>query len=203
KAAEIGGLPEYSAQFQKLFPDKGASVDTIAAAVASYERTLLCADTAFDRFVQGDDHALTSQQKQGWDLFKGKAMCNACHVPPFFSDAFLSDQGAFHNTGRGTVGKAEPQIDSGRIKVTQNPGDWAAFKTPSLRDITRSAPYFHDGSVPTLREAVVFMAKGGAKNRNLDVRLVDAKLSPAEISSLIAFLGSLECTGRLSPLAAH
>jgi cytochrome c peroxidase len=83
------------------------------------------------------------------------------------------------------------------MKVTQNSSDWAAFKTPSLRDITRSAPYFHDGSVSTLREAVVFMAKGGAKNRNLDVRLVDTKLSPAEINGLVAFLGSLECTGKL------
>jgi cytochrome c peroxidase len=199
KAAEIGALPEYSAEFERLFPESGASPDTIAQAIASYQRTLFCGDTAYDRFSAGDNSALTSEQKAGWDLFKGKAGCTNCHVPPFFSDAYLADAGAFHNTGIGTEGKAEKDVDVGRMKVSENPAEWAAFKTPSLRNIAKTPPYFHDGSRATLKEAVAFMASGGRKNKNLDPRLQDKKLTPAEIDSLVAFLVALDCGGKLSP----
>jgi cytochrome c peroxidase len=197
KADELGALPEYRAQFEAVFPGEGATPTTISQAVATYERTLFCADTAFDKFSAGDSSALTDEQKKGWDVFTGKGGCQNCHTPPFFSDAFLAEKGAYHNVGIGTLGKKPEEVDIGRQKISSSESDYAAFKTPSLRDVARSAPYFHDGSVATLAEAVTLMAKGGIKNKNLDSKLSDRKLTPAEISSVVAFLGSLTCPGRL------
>jgi cytochrome c peroxidase len=197
KAQELEGIPEYKRAFDAAFPGDGLTPETIVMAIASYERTLFCGDTAFDRFNAGDASALSDEQKKGYQLFIGKAGCNNCHTPPFFSDAYTTEQGAYHNTGIGTSGKKEAEVDVGRMKVTENPSDWAAFKTPSLRNITKSPPYFHDGSRATLEEAVRFMAGGGEKNKNRDPKLEDKKLSDEEIRALIAFLGSLECTGKL------
>jgi cytochrome c peroxidase len=197
KSAEIGSLPEYKEDFDNVFPADGATPGTIAQALASYERTLFCGDTAWDRFMTGQSSALTPEQKQGWELFKGKAACNACHVPPFFSDAYLSQEGAFHNNGIGIEGKKESEDDIGRMKVTSNPSDWALFKTPSLRNVSKSAPYFHNGAMTKLEDAVRFMAKGGYKNKNRDSRLVDKQLTDQEITAIVSFLGSLECSGKL------
>lgn len=199
KAAEIGALKEYADDFERIFPELGATPETIARAIASYQRTLVCGDTKYDRFAAGNGSVISPEAKQGWELFKGKAGCTNCHVPPFFSDAYLGDSGAFHNTGMGTQGKAEKDVDPGRMKVSENPAEWAAFKTPSLRNIAKTAPYFHNGSVATLKEAVQFMAGGGAKNKKLDPRLVDRKLSEAEIDMLVAFLQTLDCKGELEP----
>lgn len=197
KAKEIEGIAGYKKQFDQAFPGDGVTPETIAMAVASYERTLFCGNTAFDKFQAGDKSALDTSQQKGWQLFIGKAGCNNCHTPPFFSDAYTTEQGAYHNTGRGIEGKKEDEVDVGRMKVSENPSEWAAFKTPTLRNITRSAPYFHDGSAATLEEAVRFMAGGGFKNKNRDPKLEDKKLSDDEIKDIIAFLGALECTGKL------
>lgn len=198
KAKEMGEMPEYEPYFAAAFPGDGATPDTIAKAVASYERTLFCGDTAYDKFSAGDKSAMTDDQKKGLAIFSGKAACNACHIPPFFSDAYTADEGAFHNVGIGTKGKPEAEVDAGRAKITKNDSEWAAFKTPTLRNVTRSAPYFHDGSVPTLEEAVKIMASGGIANKHRDAKLVDKKLKKEEIASVVAFLGALECKGALS-----
>jgi cytochrome c peroxidase len=197
KAKEIGDLPEYQALFAAAFPGDGVTPDTIAKAVASYERTMFCGDTAYDRFSAGDKTAMTDEQKKGLALFSGKAACNGCHTPPFFSDAYTAAEGAFHNAGIGTKGKPEAEVDVGRAKVTKSESDWAAFKTPTLRNVTRSAPYFHDGSVPILEEAVRIMASGGFANKHRDAKLTDKRLKKEEIQSLVAFLGALECPGAL------
>lgn len=198
KAKEIGALPEYQALFTAAFPGEDVTPDTVAKAVAAYERTMLCGDTAFDKFSRGDKTALSDEQAKGLALFGGKAACNACHTPPFFSDAYTTDGGAFHNVGIGTKGKAEADVDVGRAKVSKSDADWAAFKTPTLRNVTRSAPYFHDGSAATLEEAVTTMAGGGIANKHKDAKLVDKKLKKDEITSLVAFLGALECKGVLA-----
>jgi cytochrome c peroxidase len=198
KAKEIGELPEYKALFATAFPGEVVTPDIIARAVSAYERTLSCGDTAFDKFSTGDKAALTDEQAKGLALFSGKAACNACHTPPFFSDAYTLDGGAFHNVGIGTKGKPEADVDIGRGKLSKNIADWAAFKTPTLRNVTRSAPYFHDGSVSTLEEAVTLMASGGIANKHRDAKLVDKKLSKGEIASIVAFLGALECKGVLA-----
>jgi cytochrome c peroxidase len=201
KADEIGALPEYAKAFDAVFPTEGATPATIIQAIATYERTLICATTAYDKFAAGDASALTAEQKKGWEVFSGKANCNACHTPPFFSDAFLAAKGAYHNTGIGLEGVAPEAVDIGRKKVSSSASDHAAFKTPSLRNVAKSAPYFHNGSVAKLEDAVRFMASGGYKNPNLDANLTDRKLSKEEIQSIVAFLGALTCEEKLTPPA--
>lgn len=202
KATELGDKPEYRAAFDEAFPGIGATVETVLQAIAAYERTLFCGDTAFDRHVAGDANAMNSEQKAGQELFIGKAGCHSCHTPPWFSDAYVSEDGSYHNVGVGIEGKDPSAVDVGRQKISQSPADWAAFKTPTLRNITRSAPYLHDGSKSKLEDVVRFMAGGGFPNPAIDPKMVDKKLTDDEVKKIVAFLGALECPGSLSPPVA-
>lgn len=199
KAESIGDEPEYAPQFAAVFPGIGATPDTVVQAIAAYERTLFCGDTALDRHLAGDTTALNDEQKAGLDLFIGKAACHGCHTPPFFSDSYLMEDGSYHNVGVGLRGKDPASVDVGRQKITDNPSEWAAFKTPSLRNVTRSAPYLHDGSLSKLEDVVRFMAGGGFPNPAIDPKMVAKNLSDDEVKKLVAFLGSLECSGKLTP----
>jgi cytochrome c peroxidase len=196
KAQEIGKVAEYAKAFKEAFPERGVTPDTIVEALSAYERTLVCNDTAYDRYASGDKNALTVEQKQGLALFMGKAGCATCHAPPHFTTAALG-QGVFFNTGVGYAGKKPEEVDVGRKQVTGQDADMGSFKPPTLRNVTRTAPYFHDGSAPTLEAAVRFMAEGGHDNPNKTPLLADRKLSDAELGQLLAFLGALECGGRL------
>jgi cytochrome c peroxidase len=197
KAKQLAGLPRYKRQFEEVFPGQGVTPETIVEAIAAFERTLVCNETAYDKFARGDKNALSGLQKTGLELFMGKAACVICHTPPHFSSAYSSKTGAFFNTGVGVRGKAEAAVDRGRMEVSKNAADWAAFKPPSLRNVSKSAPYFHDGSERTLEGAVRFMANGGSKNKNLSSLLQDKQLSNAEIAALVAFLGALDCPGSI------
>lgn len=196
KAAEIAKIPGYAKQFAEVFPKEGVTPDTIVQALAAYERTLVCNDTAYDRYAAGKKDALTTEQKEGFSLFMGKAGCAACHAPPHFTTAAMG-QGTFFNTGVGMMGKKPEDIDPGRKNVTKNDADFGAFKPPTLRNVTKTAPYFHDGSATTLAAAVTFMARGGYDNEHKTPLLQDRKLTDEEIRKLIAFLGALECPGSL------
>ena len=198
KAAEIAKIKGYAEQFEKAFPGEAVSPDTIAKAISSYERILVCNDTAYDRYAKGDESALSDEQKKGWAVFMGKGQCAVCHAPPLFSSAMGVPGGLYYNVGIGTAGKAESEVDVGRAKVSGKDADWAAFKVPSLRNVSKSAPYFHDGSVPSLADAVRLMATGGIDNRNKTPLLADRGLSDAELASLLAFFGALDCGGKLS-----
>ena len=162
-------------------------------ALSAYERTLVCNDTAFDRYAKGDKTQLNANQKLGLELFMGKAACVACHTPPFFSSAYIVKDGAYFNVGVGFEGKKEEEVDVGRKKVSNADADFAAFKVPTLRNVAKSAPYFHDGSKKTLEEAVRFMAGGGFKNAHLTPLMTDKKLKDDEIKAIVEFLGSLDC----------
>ncbi len=197
KAREIGAIAAYRRQFDAVFPGKGATPDTIVQAIAAYERTLVCDDTAYDRWLHGDHEALTNREKDGLEVFLGKAGCSSCHAPPHFSIAYSVPNGAYFNVGVGIEGKVEEEIDTGRFQVTKKDEDWAAFKPPTLRNVSRSAPYFHDGSARTLEEAVRFMASGGHPNRNRSPLLTDRKLSNSEFRSLLSFLRALDCGKQL------
>jgi len=197
KAAEIAKIAGYEKQFAKVFPEEGVTPDTIAKAISAYERTLICNDTPYDRYAKGDDSALSDEQKAGWGVFMGKGQCAVCHTPPLFSSAMGVPGGLYYNVGIGTKGKPEAEVDVGRAKVSGNDADWAAFKVPSLRNVAKSAPYFHDGSVATLGEAVKIMAGGGIDNKNKSTLLTDRGLSGEEMASLVAFLGALDCGGEL------
>jgi cytochrome c peroxidase len=197
KLKELTKIAGYKKAFEAAFPGKGITADTIAMALSAYERTLVCSDTAYDRYAKGEKTALSPEQKRGLVTFSTKAGCTTCHTLPFFSIAFISTDGAYFNAGIGTQGKAEADVDAGRMAVTKQATDWAAFKPPSLRNVSKSAPYFHDGSVKTLKEAVHFMESGGAKNKNLTPLLSDKQLTDTELDELASFLGSLDCGKKL------
>jgi len=185
----LNAIPGYKDQFQKVF-STDVTADGMMKAISSFERTLFCGTTRFDRSQQGDKKALTDAEKRGWEVFRGKGSCSTCHAGILLTDM------VYHNVGVG-MDKAEP--DPGRKKVTNADADLGAFKTPTLRDISRSAPYFHDGSVATLEEAVDVMAGGGKPNPHLDMKnLQDRKLTAEEKKDLIAFLKSLDCECSLS-----
>jgi cytochrome c peroxidase len=196
KAAEIAAIPGYKKLFEAAFPGAGIKADQVAQALSEYERTLVCKDTAYDKFAGGDPAALSEPQQRGLDLFVGKAMCIVCHAPPYFTTAHTVDGGMFFNVGIGT-GAPEDKVDVGRMTVTNDAKDWAKFKPPTLRNITKSAPYFHDGSVAKLEDAVKLMAGGGIANKNRDPVLADRGLSDGERADLVAFLGALECPNKL------
>jgi cytochrome c peroxidase len=202
KAAEIAKLPEYAKLFAAAFPSTEIKGDQVANAIAEYERTLVCKDTAYDKYAGGDKSALSDQQQRGLDVFLGKGQCTTCHAPPFFSTAMNVDNGVYFNVGIGTQGVAEDKVDIGRMKVSNKPEDWAAFKPPSLRNVTKTAPYFHDGSVAKLDEAVKLMAAGGIANKNRSPALADRALNDTERGDLVAFLGALDCPGKLEEPAA-
>lgn len=184
-AAKINAIEGYRSQFQQVF-GADATPDNIVQSITSYERTyLFCSDTPYDRWQAGDASAVSDAGKRGAELFLAKAGCGNCHSGSLFTDL------KYHNVGIG-LDKAEP--DLGRHRVTNADADKGAFKTPSLRDITRSAPYFHDGSVATLKEAVDLMVSGGIDNPNIDrVNLKNTNLTEEEKTDLMEFLRALEC----------
>jgi cytochrome c peroxidase len=203
KAAEIAKIKGYATLFAAAFPDaKVVKAEHVAAALAAYQRTLICTDTAYDKFAGGDKAALTEPQQRGLDVFMGKGQCAVCHAPPHFSTAMVADGGFYANTGIGTQKPNEADVDPGRGKISNKPEEWAAFKTPSLRNVAKSPPYFHDGSVATLDAAVALMATGGIANKGKSPLLSDRALTPGELADLVAFLGSLDCPGSLEAPAS-
>lgn len=196
-ANEIGKIPGYKKQFGEVFKGEGATKDNIAKAIAAYERTLVCDNTRYDKYAKGDKKVLSDAEKRGLGLFMGKASCMACHTPPFFSSAYLSEDGTYFNVGVGIDDKKEGEIDVGRMKVTEKDADWAAFKVPTLRNISKSAPYLHDGSKKTLEEVVNFMSSGGFENKNRSPLMRDKHLTESEVKDIVAFLGALDCNEEL------
>ena len=182
-------VPSYAEEFARVYSREGLSVRTLTRAIAAFERTLIAADSPFDRFAGGDDTALGAEARRGRDLFFGRANCARCHSGPDFTD------GKFHNTG-------VPGADPGR-SAFERVGEFRdrpypffqmqrAFKTPGLRNVTLTAPYFHDGSEPTLDAVVRFYNQGGKMRDaavSLDVRPL--QLDEAAMTDLLAFLGSL------------
>ena len=197
RAGELGAIAGYKPLFAAAYPDvKEIKAEHVTGALAAYMRTLVCNDTAYDKYAAGDKAALSDAQQKGLDVFQGKGKCATCHAPPFFSSAMGIDGGAYFNVGIGTD-VAEDKVDIGRMKVSNQTTDWAAFKPPSLRNVTKSPPYFHNGSVAKLVDAVKLMSTGGIANKSKSPLLDDVKLSDAERADVIAFLGALECGGKL------
>ncbi|PYS70841.1 MAG: cytochrome-c peroxidase [Acidobacteria bacterium] len=178
---KLNSLQGYKAQFQKVF-QSDATPDNVVKAIAAYERTIISGDTAWDRYKAGDQSAISQSAFRGSNIFIA-IKCNNCHDGVLFTDQ------QYHNIGIGMDAK-EP--DPGRFKVTNKPEDTGAFKTPTLRDIANSAPYFHDGSAKTLEEAIDLMLSGGKPNPHLDKKnLQPQKLAPEMREDLLSFLKSL------------
>lgn len=174
----LNAIPGYKSQFQKIFKTD-ATPESIGKAIAAYERTLISKDAPFDRYEAGDKKALSESAKRGRDLFFGRANCSACHAGHNFTD------NAFHNIG---IGMDKPTPDVGREAISKLEGDRGSFKTPTLREVARSAPYMHDGSLKTLEEVVDHYSNGGIKNRWLDEELFPLNLTDAEKKDLVTFL---------------
>ncbi len=180
--AKLTQIAAYKAQFQKVFGGP-ATPDNVAKAISAFERTIVSDKSAWIRFRGGEEKAFSPAAKRGWLVFSEKAKCTNCH------DGLLLTDQQYHNVG---IGMDNPKPDVGRFTVTKVEKDTGAFKTPTLLDIAKSAPYFHDGSVATLEQAVELMVGGGKKNKYLDeTNLKPAKLTPQEKADLLAFLRAL------------
>lgn len=175
---KLNKIEGYRKQFQDVFATDVTS-EGIAKAIASFERTVLSGNAPYDRFKAGDKNALSESAQRGMKLFFGKANCSACHATSSFTDH------GFHNLG---VGIDAENPDPGRHEVTKQLGDRGAFKTPTLREIARTAPYMHDGSKKTLEEVIDFYDKGGNQNPQLDEELFPLKLTDEKKADLVTFL---------------
>ena len=176
--ARLNAIPGYKQQFQAVFGTP-ATEQAVAQAIAAFERTVLSGDAPYDRYAAGDKSALSAAAARGYNVFFHKAHCSACHSGPNFSDA------GFHNLGVG-ITQAEPDV--GRMAISKQLGDRGAFKTPTLREIARTAPYMHDGSLKTLEEVVEFYAKGGVPNPQLDEEIFPLTLTAQDKQDLVTFL---------------
>jgi cytochrome c peroxidase len=153
----------------------GLSGEELSIALASYVRSILSGNSRFDRFVNGDRNVLSAEEQQGLQVFRGKGNCTACHVGPNFTDERT------HNTG--IAWRTGTFADEGAGK--------GAFKTPTLREISRTAPYMHDGSLATLTDVLDFYERGGNRNPGLDQEIRPLRVTPEEKHALLAFLETL------------
>ncbi|MDA1000581.1 MAG: c-type cytochrome [bacterium] len=186
----LNGIPGYRLAFKKAFGTEEVTFDKALKAIATFERTLISGDSPFDQWkFSGDKLAISEDAKKGFALFNDKAKCVKCHLVDAFSAPFTDNK--FHNVG---IGMEKSPPEEGRAKVTGQKQDLGKFKTPTLRLITLTAPYMHDGRFRTLAEVVDFYDKGGTQNPNLDPDIKPLSLTPEEKKHLIAFLRSLTGT---------
>src|SRR5580658_10081295 len=216
--SRIAGDRDYRTQFVRAF-GHGVNAQDMLSAIAAYERTLASFDSPFDHFVAGEANAISNAAKRGWELFNTKARCNLCHaLTDNHQDVALFMDNDFHNIGIGIlrhrVGplaqQAErevaqgnlPAIDTvaitsdmsvlGRFLVTKEQSDIASFKTPGLRNVLVTGPYFHDGSMQTLWDVMDHYNKGdGIADPWLDKDMQPLALTEPQIDDVVAFLATL------------
>ncbi len=192
--ATLDEIDAYARYFEEAFGTPEVTPERVAKAIADYERTRLSGNAAWDRWRSGrDEHAVSQSVKQGHELFFGKGGCNQCHLGQNFTDSL------FHNLGIGRDATGKTFTDRGRYEVSGKDEDRGAFKTPTLRDVTRHAPYMHDGSIPTLRGVVEHYNKGGNANPWLDPKMKPLNLTDEEVDALVAFMQALEGEGYQDP----
>jgi cytochrome c peroxidase len=189
--AKIRKDAAYRAAFERAFGPGDVTIEKIEKALASFERTLLSGDSAFDRYAYGGDKkALSPAAVRGLALFSdpAKGNCVICHS---IGDKYaLFTDGKFHNTGAGVNGEGQ-FTDAGRFSQTKAAADTGAFKTPSLRNVAMSAPYMHDGSLKTLEDVVDFYAGGGNSSPQLDSLIQPLHLSARDRADIVEFMKSL------------
>ncbi len=181
--AKVNQIAGYKPHFQKAFKKDSITKEDAAKAIACFMRTIVSVDSPWIKFRNGDKKAFSAAAQRGYKIFDEKAKCTNCH------DGRLLTDKQFHNVG---VGMDAEKPDVGRFTVSKAEKDTGAFKTPTLLDVSKSAPYFHNGSAKTLEEAVDQMLAGGKKNKYLDTtNLKETKLNAKEKADLLAFLRSL------------
>jgi cytochrome c peroxidase len=180
-AQNLNAIATYRAAFQRAFKED-ATAENVPKALASFLRALKTGNAPWDKYEGGDKKAVSKEAIEGQKAFE-KANCALCHAPPLYTDT------QFHATGAGL------SEDHGRMDASKDPKDDGKFKTPTLRDVVKTGPYFHDGSTKTLDEAIDFMLAGGKPGApNLDEKLKPHKLSDKERKALKAFIESLSGT---------
>ena len=192
--AKLAAIKGYAKYFQEAFGTEEVTIERITKAIADYERTRMSGNSPWDRWRAGDKEAVSDDVKKGHRLFFGNAFCNNCHKGPNLTDS------QFHNLGVGWDAETETFADEGRYAVTKDEKDKGAFKTPSMRDVSKRAPYMHDGSIKDLREVVKLYNKAGIPNPHLD-RKIDRRfaeqldLSEQQITQLVKFMEALDGEG--------
>ena len=184
----LSAIPEYIGKFDAAFGEGDITRPKIEMALATFERTIVSTEAPFDRWVGGDEGAISAAAKRGFELFNGKAQCAGCHSGWTFTDF------SFHDIGTATG----TDIGRGRLFPTSVKLQYA-FKTPTLRDVARRAPYMHDGSVPTLEAVIDLYDRGGIERPSRSERIFPLKLAKDEKSDLVAFLQTL--TGVREPVS--
>lgn len=177
----LNAIAGYKPLFDKAYPGEGINASTIAKAIASFERTIVSTESPFDRWRRGNESAVTEPVKRGFAVFEGKGNCALCHQGFNFTD------NGFHNIGLKDNGEA----DSGRFAHLKLKVLKGAFKTPTLRDIERTAPYMHNGVYATLEEVVEHYDRGGDSKDNLSPNMKPLGLTAQEKSDLVAFMKAL------------
>jgi len=216
--AKMAAIEEYQQDFRNVFGRAPNSPDLLRA-IASYERTQLSFDAPFDHFIAGDRNAIDTSARRGWELFNTRGRCNKCHaLSENRRDVTFFTDNDFHNIGIGIIRhnvvalarQAEQLINSGdkaaidqaaiqtdmsalgRFLMTRKEADTASFKTPDLRNVLVTGPYFHDGSQETLWDVCDHYNKGdGLQNPFLDQDMQPLALTEGDIDDLVAFLASL------------
>ena len=215
----ISGLSDYNGLFEQAFDGKPVSMETLGKAFASYQRALISADSAFDRwYYANDDTYMSKSAKRGFKLFTGEAACSSCHrieeSHAIFTDNLLHNSGVGYRESMGIradtervqlapgvyvdvdtkiidkVGHAPPS-DVGQYEVTERPSDRWKYKTPSLRNIDLTAPYMHNGTLGSLMDVIEFYDQGGVENLLLDKRIRPLGLTEEDKQDLVNFLKTL------------
>jgi len=185
---KLNKIKGYKKLFKEAYPKSNGQItkEFLAKAIASFERTVVSTQAPFDRYAKGGQKAISKDAKDGFELFKGKAKCTACH------DGFNFTDGSFHNIGLNDGELNGKEL--GRYLVKRRDAWYGVMKTPTLRDVTKSYPYFHDGSVKTLEEATAICAGGGRYEHNVknkSLSMVDRNLTKTEIDKIVSFMKSL------------
>jgi cytochrome c peroxidase len=182
---KLSAIEGYRRQFEAIFPEDGITLDTIAKAIATYERTIVSGEAPFDRWIEGDEDAISESAKRGFVTFNTKGNCAACHAGWNFSD------GGFYDIGL-------PDEDVGRFAILDLPSMQHAFKTPTLREVELRGPYMHDGSVATLEAVIEHYDNGFVERPSLSGEMRKLDLTREEKADLVAFLSTL--TGENPPV---
>ncbi|MCA9216084.1 MAG: cytochrome-c peroxidase, partial [Planctomycetales bacterium] len=183
---------DYVVEFKQAFPD-GLSRTNLGRAIASFERTVVVGDTPYDRYMAGDKSAMSESAIRGLEVFRNQGRCTKCHEEPLFMDR------QFYNLG---VGMDKENPDVGRFAVTNIVSNIGRFKNPGLRNITRTAPYMHDGSIATLEEVIDLYDKGGIANPQLSTdNIRKLKITDVQKKDLLQFMVEGLTTEAAQPLA--